>query len=33
VLERCHQRQQDIQHLSFEELFSQRVRHRVIRFQ
>ncbi|MFM8600873.1 MAG: integrase, partial [Actinomycetota bacterium] len=32
VLERCHQRQQDIQHLSFEELFTQRVRHRVFRF-
>ncbi len=32
VLERCHQRQQDIQHLNFEELFTQRVRHRVFRF-
>ena len=32
VLRRLHQRQQDIQHLSFDELLSQRVTHKLFRF-
>jgi integrase len=32
VLRRLHQRQQDIQHLSFDELLSQRVTHKLYRF-